>query len=182
MSQGTRMPLVRANALARSVIAELGRGCERIEIAGSIRRCKEDVGDIELVAIPKRPEGLFGPGEGQGLIDAIIHALVLEDRLIRAKNGPRCKQFWITKHEMKLDLFLCEPSTWGVIFAIRTGSADFSKRLVTHRSHGGMLPDALDIKDGRLWDRDRNLLLDTPEEQDLFRAIGMTWVQPRDRQ
>src|SRR3990167_7360212 len=47
------MELARAQEIAAQVLAELSPFCERCEIAGSIRRRKPEVGDIEIVAIPK---------------------------------------------------------------------------------------------------------------------------------
>ena len=62
MSEGPRIPRARALMLAQGLIETLRPHCERIEIAGSLRRGKPDVGDIELVCIPKADEmrDLFG--------------------------------------------------------------------------------------------------------------------------
>jgi DNA polymerase/3'-5' exonuclease PolX len=47
--------------LAEEALNALKPYCERALIAGSIRRMKPEVKDIELVAIPKQvPAGLFG--------------------------------------------------------------------------------------------------------------------------
>jgi hypothetical protein len=50
------IPLPAATALAAKLVAQLAPYCERIEIAGSVRRQKDIVGDIELVVIPKMIE------------------------------------------------------------------------------------------------------------------------------
>src|SRR5512145_1569634 len=63
------IPLLVATTLAAKVVAQLAPYCERVEVAGSVRRRKDVVGDIELVAIPKvqtqihvQPQlSLFGP-------------------------------------------------------------------------------------------------------------------------
>jgi DNA polymerase/3'-5' exonuclease PolX len=52
MGSGT-IPLLAATTLAAKLVAQLAPYCERIEVAGSVRRQKDIVGDIELVAIPK---------------------------------------------------------------------------------------------------------------------------------
>ncbi len=46
------LPLGRAEKLALKIIAELKPFCERIEIAGSIRRGRSLVNDIDIVALP----------------------------------------------------------------------------------------------------------------------------------
>lgn len=194
-----KMNLARAEQLARAVRADLLPGCDRIEIAGSIRRRKPEVGDIELVAIPTRSTDLLG-GQADSLLDGIIDRLCLKRHLIKVKGGDRYKQFHVPDTDFtrsgvgsylcKLDLFICDPETWGVIFAIRTGSADFSRQLVTQQSKGGLCPDDMYIRDGRLWKRmantgpepgDEDCPLATPEETDVFAAMGLKWVQPCDR-
>lgn len=49
-----------ALVIAEKIKAQLAPHCDRIEIAGSIRRKKPEVKDIEIVVIPKPYEvGLF---------------------------------------------------------------------------------------------------------------------------
>ena len=66
MRSTTRIALMEATGLAGELVALLQPACERIEIAGSIRRQRPDVGDVELVVVPrlKAPLGLFGEPAG----------------------------------------------------------------------------------------------------------------------
>src|SRR5262249_43464508 len=48
-----RVPLEHANELALEVVELLGEACERIAVAGSIRRRRPDVADIEVVCGPR---------------------------------------------------------------------------------------------------------------------------------
>src|SRR3989344_4154112 len=48
-----KYPYAEAYAIALDVQEQLKPYCERIEIGGSIRRKKSEIGDIELVLIPK---------------------------------------------------------------------------------------------------------------------------------
>jgi len=60
MSKAQR-PLAEAERVAAALVADLEPYCARIATAGSVRRRKVQVGDIELVAIPRyEPAGLFG--------------------------------------------------------------------------------------------------------------------------
>lgn len=52
MSEGRAIPLAAARAIAEQVRKALAPACERIEIAGSVRRERPEVHDIEIVAIP----------------------------------------------------------------------------------------------------------------------------------
>lgn len=54
MSSSTApMSLRRARAVAAEMVEALRPYCHRVEVAGSIRRGREWIGDIEIVAIPK---------------------------------------------------------------------------------------------------------------------------------
>jgi DNA polymerase/3'-5' exonuclease PolX len=53
MSSKQRIPLARARIIAGEIVDLLTPVCERIEVAGSVRREKATVGDnIEIVCVP----------------------------------------------------------------------------------------------------------------------------------
>lgn len=164
--------------LAQSFIRLIESDCERIKIAGSLRRRCKQVGDIEVVCIPKLERNLLGE-DGDSLLERRLTELVKTGSLSPpGKNGPRYKQFQIANGRIQLDLFIASPERWGVIFAIRTGSAAFSKSLVTTQERGGRLDDGLVVLEGRV--RRGPDLLDTPEEID-FLALAGDWVEPEER-
>jgi DNA polymerase (family 10) len=160
------MKLEMATAIAERIKDQLAPHCDRIEIAGSIRRRKADVGDIEIVAIPKPYDvGLFASG-----IAPIVNAWP------KVRGELPCKY---TQRELPdgiaLDLFFATPENWGLIFAIRTGSADYSHRVLAcgwvragYKSADGMLS-----RDG--------VAVPVREERDLFRLAGVPWVDPEPR-
>jgi len=176
------LPYEKALNLAERIKSVLLPGCERIEIAGSIRRQKPVIGDIEIVCVPKRPPDLFGESNPSvpSDLDLILEALTKQGRLLPGKkNGNHFKQFQIPSVPgLTLDLFITTPECWGVIFAIRTGSADFSHRLVTHQSAGGLLPDNCRVSGGKIYQNGK--VIPTPEEADVFGLIG-GWVDPQGR-
>jgi hypothetical protein len=90
------MKLEQAKELAEAAKAELEPYCHRIEIAGSIRRQKPDVGDIELVCVPM---GM----KLTGFVDAV-------NKWSKIKGSPKGKYTQREYHGMKLDLFICTPS------------------------------------------------------------------------
>ena len=175
-----RMPLAAARLIAEAVRAELAPRCQRIEIAGSIRREKPDIGDVEIVAIPLPKIDLFGtPVGGETLLDPLLDRLCGDGRLAKIKRGEKYAQFRIVKAGINLDLFLASPATWACIFVIRTGSAQFTHRLVTQKSKGGLCPDDCRFSEGRLWRGGKPVEL--AEEVDLFRELGLAWIEPRER-
>lgn len=175
MSKGKRLSHVEAFHLAREVISRIAYLCERIEIAGSIRRGILTVGDIEIVAIPCPVRNLLG--ELSYPSDQI--RAVLSEHYIINKGGDLMQQYDLGP--CHLDLFLTTPEKWGVIFTIRTGPAEFSQKLVTTRQKGGLLPSYLQVRDGRLWLRASGEVLETAEERDLFRTLGIEWIEPEER-
>lgn len=175
-----KLPLKQAQSLADKIIAAIAPGCQRAEIAGSLRRCKSEVGDIEIVCIPRPAFDLFGEEVGS-VLDMVLANLVNEGRLIRGdKNGVRYKTFLIpTVPDLKLDLFITSLECWGVNLTIRTGPAEFSQRLVTQKDKGGLLPSDLNVSGARVWRGAE--ALDTPDERALFDLIGLDWIEPRER-
>lgn len=187
-----RIPLAEAERLAAQVVGLLAPACERIEIAGSIRRRKPEVGDIEIVCVPKRDaptiHDLFGTrkdGPLVNLLDALCISLHARDVLGhrpdkngRPAFGERYKR--LTFEGVGLDLFsVLPPAQWGVLYTIRTGPAEFSHRLVTPRLQGGWMPSGMRVQDGALWDR--GAIVQTPEEADFFAALGLEVVPPEQR-
>lgn len=182
-STKTKVPLEIAERFAGSLKDILEPACERIEIAGSIRRRQTEVGDIELVAIPKPTSNLLGDQEYQTsrIIEQVIlfvgNTWVISGKTVFSKQGKWYAQFmWAG---MQVDLFMTTPDKWGCIYMIRTGAAGFSRQMMTKRSQGGFCPDHLCFKDGRLWDGDE--VLDTPEEEDVFAHLGVSWLDPTER-
>lgn len=177
-----KLPLNRAKSLANRIAEELRPGCVRIFVAGSIRREQPTIGDIEIVAIPRFQVDLFREdlaGEPTEL-DLILGRLTRQRRLEPVKNGLKYKQFAIPAISgLMLDLFLPRLDNWGIIYAIRTGSAAFSKRLVTQQAKGGLLPDDYLVTDGMLWHQGQ--VIPTPIEQTLFDLLPCGWVEPKER-
>lgn len=167
------MELYRAREIAKGLVEILRPACMRVEIAGSIRRRKPEVKDIEIVCVPNP------------IIDCVLFSENEFDRILRIigghriKDGEKYKQIELPEG-INLDLFIVTPpAQWGVIFTIRTGDADFSHWLVTHRRQGGALPSFLKVKDGAL--RNGTIIINTPEEIDFFREIGLDWIEPGKR-
>ena len=160
------MQLDQATSIAERVKAQLAPHCARIEIAGSIRRRKADVGDIEIVAIPNPYDvGLFASG-----IAPIVSAWP------KVRGELPCKYTQRTLPDgIALDLFFATAENWGLIYAIRTGSADYSHRVLAcgWRRNGYKSADGMLSLNG--------VAVPVREEWDLFRLAGVPWVDPEAR-
>jgi len=174
MSEGNRVSRRDALTLAEHVFFLLRPHCERVEIAGSLRRCKPDVGDIELVMIPTAEHDLFG---GTVRTSAHIKREMIEAGYTFIKGGEHLHIYEAPL--CHVELYITTPEQFGVILTIRTGSSEFSHRLVTPRNQGGLMPSYLHVKDGRVWNKDT--ALDTYEERDVFQVMNIPWIEPEKR-
>lgn len=169
-----KLSITEARPLAQNVLDKLAPYCDWIDIAGSIRRCKSQVGDIEIVCIPKL--NIFGSAE----IEMIDLSSLLNAGFI--KNGPRYKQMVLRENEMGLDLFLVyPPASVAVIFTLRTGDATFSHKAVTIRQYGGYLPSWAQVKDGSVLDRKTKSVIEVRTEFDFLDLLGFKWIPPEER-
>lgn len=184
MSNSPKRPYDVMWPIAHDLVQRLRPYCQRIEIAGSLRRGKAEIGDIEIMAIPcpvrVRFDGLI---KSPYQLDWVLEERVRQQRIVLVRNGPRQKSFHFNLKDVgqvDVELWLQpDPQTWGCNFMIRTGSADFSKWMVTSQGWGGAMPMGLRFAEGRLWQGD--VALPTPEEADVFDALGLAWIPPQER-
>lgn len=174
------MNLTNAQLLGSIWVEKLKPFCDRIEIAGSIRRKKPEVKDIEIVCIPKEFDlpDLFNRKSTMRDVE-FVYALRGEDgKVIRLSGDPERGKYiklHLQEHNINVDVFIATPDNWGYIYAIRTGSADFSHRvLAAHWKRAGYHGE-----DGML--RDDHGPVPVREEADLFKLIGLDWVEPEYR-
>jgi DNA polymerase/3'-5' exonuclease PolX len=172
------MNLAAAQPIAERVRDLLAPHCDRIEIAGSIRRQKAEVGDIEICAIPKtvQEEDLFG---GTGVRrDPGFSQRVSNLGVIEAGDPTAGKYIKLQLPAgIQMDLFLATQDNWGWIFAIRTGSAEFSHRKLA----AGLLRAGHKAEGGRIHRLADGAIVPLPEEADLFNLIGLPFIHPRHR-
>jgi len=182
-STGISIDLARERA--EFFVERLRPFCVNCEIAGSIRRGKSIVGDIEIVA-----------EQGESVADfyTAIYEMELCNELSwyrdsDCKNGMKylSRKTLIAGEVVGVDIFVVTPpAQWGVIFAIRTGSHDFNvgtlvpaiKRRGLRSSEGRLqqLAGEPDLFGAPGW-RD----VPTPTEGSFFAALGLKWIDPKER-
>lgn len=173
----SKMLYATAKRIADQVVELLRPHCDRIEIAGSIRRECAVVGDIEIVCIPKPYEsGLFVNGLGE-LVNK-WQKVKGELEYGKCKYTQRILPPEIVGRDDKrvaLDLFFADVTNWGMILAIRTGSAEYSHEVLAkgwvsrgYKGEGGHL-----VYKGKVYD--------VLEEKYLFERIGLPYCEPKNR-
>ena len=170
------MELEKAKDIAKKIKAVLETSCERITIAGSIRRQKPDVGDIELLAIPKYVAG-------DDMLDAKIQTMIYFDMLGYRLNklgsktyGPKNKLLVHIPSGIGVDIFSTTEQCWPVALVVRTGGKVTNQRIATRALQRGMkfraYGDGFDTPGGH------NRCL---SEREVFEAVGLPYLEPWER-
>jgi len=180
-----------AMSLARNMVATMAGFVERVEIAGSLRRGKADVKDIELLVIVKRgePEGLFEDLPGRNLLYDWALQAKKDGKMRWIKPGTNYVEDWAldpdgkywrglhVRTNIKVDVFLVTPETWFPQLVIRTGCAKFSEHLMIVAERAGFL-----FYGGRVFSKlDSTHKPVINSEQELFELLGILWLEPEQR-
>lgn len=167
-----KLPREDAQYIAVKAVALLQVHCQRIEVAGSIRRQADYVGDIELVAIP---ESELLPFLDQLLSDGVIaQARYGESQTTRW--GKKMRGFLLSEHpEIKIELYLAEPDTWGYIYWLRTGPGDGNRFVVTQVKNQAKFH----VRKGAVWYTDQQISV--PDETRWFSLLGLKLLEPERR-
>jgi len=155
-----RLPLVEARHIAVSAMQQLQPHCEVISLAGDIRRERATIGGIEIVCVP-RPASSFG---------AVISQW-------SESNASCCYTQRMLPEGITIDLFMAHRDAYGLQRAIRTGSPDWCRTVLAP----AWVQAGFNVSHGMLR-RANGSVVPVRTEPELFRQIGMAWVDPRDRE
>ncbi len=163
--RSTRMLIHDADDLVAGLLERLRetRGVRRIEVAGSLRRRRPTIGDLDLLAAVDDPGAVIAALDGLREVDKVVAAGTDKSSILLA-DGPR------------VDLMVCEPGAWGTHLVHFTGSKDHNIAL------RGMALDrgwSLSEKGWKVIETGELLLDD--EEADVYERLGMPWIPPEIR-
>jgi len=159
---------------------------ERIAIAGSLRRERPAVHDIEFVIIPKlvpRQQSFFADPEMRDLaseaIDNMVHSGILEKRL--SVNG---REAWGDKNKLArevssgipVDFFFTTHENWVTTLFIRTGGKATNIEVATRAKQKGWRLNAY----GNGFSCGRKVWPVTSEEE-IFKFVGLPYFEPSKR-
>lgn len=126
------MILSQAQNIAIEVWNKLKPHCDICKIAGSIRRQKADVGDIEIVCVPKVVvlKDMFGWDEGT--IRDTMFSKTVDDlgEVFKGNAEGKMMQIHLAGKNIDLDLFMPGDFDFWRQYAIRTGSADWTAKYI----------------------------------------------------
>jgi DNA polymerase/3'-5' exonuclease PolX len=125
------MELEKAVEIAEEVRKSLEDVCNRIEIAGSIRRRKKDVGDAELLCIPRDRDITDS-------LDRRVQELMFKGILAYRLNklghkvyGAKNKLMLHVASGFGIDIFSTTEECWPVAMVVRTGGTETNLMIAT---------------------------------------------------
>ncbi len=161
-----RQPLGKVLPLAKEIVNELRRNApaDKIQIAGSIRRWKETVRDIDILVTSPNPKAVM---------DAFIHLSHVKEVIMR---GPT-KSSVIFDTGIQVDLRVVEEDSFGAALAYFTGSKAHNIRLREMAVRAGLKLNEY----GMFRERDGKKLGGRNEE-DVYRLLGLPFIPPEMRE
>lgn len=164
------MKLQEAERLAFKILQVIEPCCENVQVAGSVRRRRPEVHDIDIVVIPKP----FMWGRIPILMRSELYAKP-------GIGGPELIRMYVPfanspDGQAQVDFYAATAQTWGIILLIRTGSTDHNIRLCTHAKALGMM---LSASRGVL---EKGMVVASKTEEEIFKALILPYVAPGDRE
>ena len=164
--RSTRLLIHDADALIADLVARLRdvRGVHRIEVAGSLRRRRPTIGDLDLLAAVDDPAALIGALDGLPEVEKVLSAGVDKSSIV-LRDGPQ------------VDLMVCPPAAWGTHLLHFTGSRDHNIAL-----RGIALDRGWSLSEKGFKVIESGELLLAADEAEAYARLGLPWVAPELRE
>lgn len=178
----------RALPIATNLLEILRPFCEKVAIAGSIRRMQPKVGDVELLYIPKWEEKISNGelipkkiNKSQEKIEELINSNVLSLR--RKSNGTtafgkKVKLLVDNQSQIPIDLFACEKNQWINNLVSRTGGKMTNITIASHAKRMGwnwLMCDAGFVN------KQTHEAFIPEKEEDVFGFVRIPYMTPEER-
>ena len=160
---GGRMPLAIALDIAEDLVARLAAlpQVSRVDYAGSLRRMRDTVGDIDLlVAADEDPASVMDQFCTMPLVDRVL------------AHGPT-KSSVVTTKGIQVDLRVVPAKAWGAALQYFTGSKAHNIRIREMAVRAG-----LKLSEYGLFRVDNDQLLASTDEADIYAELGLPWIPP----
>ena len=162
----TRVLLPAARAVARLVAEALRAhgGVERLEIAGSLRRMRESVKDVDILVTSTEPA-------------RVIDTLVRLPSVIEVTGRGDTKASVRHQDGLAIDLRVVEPAAFGAALQYFTGSRAHNVRLRQLAIERG-----LKLSEYGVFDEATGARVAGATEEDVYAALGLPWIPPELRE
>ncbi|AWI27534.1 DNA polymerase/3'-5' exonuclease PolX [Streptomyces tirandamycinicus] len=159
---GSRILLNAAMDAAERIVAEMSRieGCERSAYAGSLRRMRETIGDIDI---------LVAADDSAPFMDALA-ALPYTAEVIA--HGAKKTSIRTTKG-LQVDLRVLPPESWGAGLQYFTGS-----KAHNIRTREIAVRQGLKLSEYGLFDAESGERIVSSTEEEIYARLGLPWIPP----
>ena len=159
----SRIPLSMALKVVREVIKPLSSVSESISPAGSLRRMKETIGDIDILATGKKTEDIINTFVRQPYVKDII------------AKGDTKASVRTSYEDLQVDLRVVEKESWGAALLYFTGSKAHNIKL-----RGIAKERGLKISEYGVFKGTKRIAGRT--EQEVYKTLGIPWIPPEIRE
>lgn len=159
-----RIDLLTATRIADDILAALKKsGVEKVSVAGSLRRMKETVRDIDILAVTARSRKAVG----------VFVSLSCVKRVLSSGGT---KAAILTKDDIQVDLRVLPEDSYGAALLYFTGSKSHNIKL-----RQIALRQKLKINEYGVFDR-RGRRVASKTEEEIYRRLGLDFIVPELRE
>jgi len=165
--QAARQPLGIVLPQAQTVLEVLGTasGVEALSLAGSIRRMRDTIADIDIVVATRAA-------------DPVLEALVQLPQVARVvSRGTTLSSVLLGVSGVQCDVRVVDPASFGAALQYFTGSKDHNVRLREMAVRGGLRINEYGVF--RVADEVR---VGGKAEEEVYGALGLPWIPPEIRE
>jgi DNA polymerase (family X) len=159
---GDRLLINAALEVAEEIVAALATvtGCTRCTYAGSLRRMRDTIGDVDILAAAERS----GP-----VMAAFVQLPQVGEVIARGEAKTSIR----TVSGLQVDLRVVAPAAWGAALQYFTGSKAHNIRTREIAVHG-----KLKLSEYGLFDAASAELIVSATEEEVYARLGLPWIPP----
>jgi DNA polymerase (family 10) len=149
---------------------------KQVEVAGSLRRGRDTVGDVDILALAE------GGTEVQA---AIIRHFTEAPDVVRVLGAGETKGSVVLASELQVDLRVLGPESWGAALHYFTGSAEHNVEIRRRARRRGLTVSEYGVfegdgegEGGGEGDGEGARRIAGATEEEVFAALGLAWIPP----
>ncbi|GLV86949.1 DNA polymerase/3'-5' exonuclease PolX [Streptomyces lavendulae subsp. lavendulae] len=148
--------------IAEQLVAEMSavRGCVRCTYAGSLRRMKETIGDVDILVAAHRPAPFM---------EALVALPGTAEVIARGEKKTSVR----TATGLQVDLRVLPPASWGAGLQYFTGS-----KAHNIRTRALAVRQGLKLSEYGLFDAESGESITSATEEAIYARLGLPWIPP----
>ena len=135
---------------------------ERLEVAGSFRRGRETIGDLDIVAASPNPS-------------AVLRRFLSFPAIVRTLGAGETRASVVLSSGLQVDVRVVPRASWGAALVYFTGSQAHCVHIRRVAQNLGLLLNEYGLYRGAE-------VLAGREEEEVYRSLGLPWIQPELRE